>query len=82
MNEYQLKKFQAWLEPYVIDGTSEFVITSEGTFYFGTDEHVAWVEAKRKEFKRKEPPLAGVVYKHLSMEELRNFVSNIFKKKK
>ena len=67
MNEQQHKKFEKWLEPFIINWGSNFasgpfIETSQGTLNLGSEEHENWLKEKKAEFLRKEPPLAGIVY--------------------
>jgi rubredoxin len=67
MTEPQQKKFDKWLEPYILGSGHDFVFgwfieTREGTLYIGSEEHDKWVTEKQTAFFKKEPPLAGMVY--------------------
>jgi hypothetical protein len=86
MTEIQQRKFEKWLAPKIKDwGRADpggpYLETDEGVIYAGTPEHDEWVDMKRKEFFRLEPPLAGMVYKRLTMEEFSEMVNRIIKEK-
>lgn len=66
MNEAQHKKFEKWLEPYVlgfdIKEDISYIETDIGIISIGGPEHEKWLNEKKEEFLKKEPPLAGMVY--------------------
>ena len=67
MTEIQQKKFEKWLEQFIIGwgsnfATGAFIETVQGTLTLGSDEHESWLNEKKEEFFKKEPPLAGMVY--------------------
>ena len=63
------KKFEKWLEPFVagcyplgFDESEHVIITDKGSFIMNSEEHALWVEEKREEFLKEEPPKAGLIY--------------------
>jgi hypothetical protein len=87
MTEEQNKKFQKWLEPHIKDHGHDFA----GGWYITTtlgehinlfsDRHTQWLGEMEAEWRKKEPPLAGMVYVPWKLEQ-RDDVNDINKEER
>lgn len=63
MTQEQQAKFRKWLNLHIKEYRANSLITfNDVLIEYNTDEHEKWLEEKKEEFYKQQPPKAGVVY--------------------